>query len=120
MLPKEKRLNLKTDFRFVKTGKSIDSKYFRLMIKLGENTQPRIGIATSGKVFKNATDRNRCRRVISAAFEQLYPQLILNVNIIALPKKEVIEVKSIEITKELEQLLSNFNLLKRNDQESSH
>src|SRR5437870_2063461 len=68
MLPLSQRLNLKTDFKWVASGKKLETKYLKLFIRLGENQIPRIGIALSTKSFKKATQRNRARRVVSHAF----------------------------------------------------
>lgn len=107
MLPKHQRLNLKKDFKWVASGKSRNLQRFNLFIKYGENEFPLIGIATSKKYFKKATDRNRARRLMSKAFEDIYESLPKNVNIIALPKTGVIEVKSEDLSKELKDVLKN-------------
>ena len=112
MLPTAKRLNLKKDFKWVASGKKIESKFAKIFIKTGDpsaSSGPRIGIATSGKVFKKAVDRNRSKRLISKAFEILYPTLPLDINIVALPKHGVINVKSDEVVKELEKILVEIN-----------
>lgn len=105
MLQKDKRLNLKKDFKWVSSGKKIESRFARLFIKMGENSLPRVGIASSSKVFKKATQRNRARRLVSHAFEVLYPKLPQSVNIVALPKSGVINVKSKEVLLDLESVL---------------
>lgn len=111
MLPTAKRLNLKKDFKWVASGKKIESKFAKIFIKIGENSFPRIGIATSGKVFKKATDRNRSKRLISKAFEILYPTLPSDINIVALPKDGVINVKSDEVLQDLEITLKNEKII---------
>src|SRR3990167_8613835 len=111
MLPTAKRLNLKKDFKWVASGKKIESKFAKIFIKQGENSFPKIGIATSGKVFKKATDRNRSKRLISKAFEVLYPNLPLDINIVALPKVGVINVKSDEVLKDLKEVLKKESVI---------
>lgn len=105
MLPKDKRLNLKYDFKWVSTGKKIDGSLIKLFIKPGENNFPRLGISVSAKVFRNATDRNRARRLVSIAFEDLYNRLENNLNIIALPKIGVLEKSSDEVKTEIDKML---------------
>jgi ribonuclease P protein component len=90
MLSKDRRLNLKTDFKWVASGKKLETGYLKLFIRIGNNQEPRIGIAVSGRVFNNATDRNRARRLVSAALEALYLNLPKTINIVALPKAGVI------------------------------
>ncbi len=123
MLPKTKRLNLKTDFKWVASGKKIDTKFVRLFVKMGDpsthsiNTQgrtewnrsttrsarsgPLVGIAVSSKSFKKATQRNRAKRLTSVALESLYPLLPSRLNIVALPKTAIIGVKSQDVLLDL-------------------
>lgn len=111
MLPIAKRLNLKKDFKWVASGKKIESKFAKLFIKMGENSSPRIGIATSGKVFKKATDRNRAKRLLSQAFQSTFYQLPTTINIVALPKSGVINVKSDEVLAEIEEVLKKEHVI---------
>lgn len=114
MLSKDKRLNLKTDFKWVAAGKSLDTKFLKLFIRLGDNSLPRVGIATSSKNFKKAHERNRARRVVSACFETIYSQLPERINIIALPKSNVLEVKSGDVLMDLEAGLKKLQVLALN------
>lgn len=107
MLPKPQRLNLKKDFKWIASGKKLETKYLKLFIKMGENQTARIGIALSSKNFKKAVDRNRARRVTSQAFQSIYLSLPSNANIVALPKSGVDEVKLSDILLDLESLLKN-------------
>lgn len=111
MLSKSKRLNLKTDFKSIITGKFIDSKYAKLYIKLGDNIFPKIGIAVSSKNFKKAVERNRARRLMSAAIEPLYKKLPSNINILALPKVSILGVKSGDVLLNLEEALINDKII---------
>lgn len=111
MLSKDKRLNLKKDFKWVAAGKRLETKYLKLFVKLGDNELPRVGIAISGKSFKKAVDRNRARRLTSAAFETLYTSLLPRINILALPKAGVIEVKSDLVLLDLEAILKNEKII---------
>lgn len=111
MLPKSQRLNLKEDFKWVATGKKIESKFSRLFIKTGDNTVAKIGIAVSGKVFKKAFQRNRAKRLLSQAFQSTYPQLPNNINIIALPKERLLEVKSADVLEDLEKVLKDEKII---------
>ena len=111
MLPKPQRLNLKKDFKWVASGKKIESKFLKLFLRVGENTSPRIGIALSSKNFKKAVDRNRARRIASKAFEVLYKSLPQTINIVALPKAGVVSVKSGDVVLDLEELLKNGKII---------
>lgn len=111
MLPKSQRLNLKKDFQWVVSGLKLETKYLKLFVKRGDNDIPKIGIATSSKIFKKAVERNRARRLISAAFETLYPNLPSNVNILALPKAGVVRVKSADVLSDTEEVLVKAKLI---------
>lgn len=105
MLPKPKRLNLKKDFKWVASGKRIYSKYATIFTRLGDNSFPKIGIAVPSKVFKSATLRNRARRLLSKGFEDVYSKLPNSINIVALPKEGILDVKSSDLLIELESVL---------------
>lgn len=105
MLPKSKRLNLKKDFKWVALGERIDSKFTTIFIKMGQNSLPRVGIASSSKFFKKATDRNHAKRLVSAALEVLYPKFADNINILVLPKSTILNVKSQDVLLDLEKAL---------------
>ena len=111
MLPKFKRLNLKKDFKWVASGKKIESKFLTLFVKTGDNNSPRVGIALSGKTFKKAHERSRARRLASAAFETTYNQLPASINIAALPKHHILEVKSQDVLSDLEAVLKNEKII---------
>ncbi|MBI2315449.1 ribonuclease P protein component [Candidatus Daviesbacteria bacterium] len=111
MLPKPQRLNLKKDFKWVASGKKLETKLLKLFVRTGNNKIPLVGIATSGRVFQKSSQRNRARRLVSAAFEILYPSLPNQVNIIALPKLGVTSVKSSDVLSDLERVLRNEEII---------
>ena len=109
MLAKSQRLNLKKDFKWVAAGKKVESKYLKLFIRIGENNPPaggpRVGIALSSKTFKKATERSRAKRLVSQAFQSTFHLLPSTINIVALPKAGVIDVKSGDVLQDLEAAL---------------
>lgn len=109
MLSKDKRLNLKKDFKWVASGKRVELTHATIFIKIGENLFPRVGIALSGKYFKKAVERNRAKRVTSKALEDIYGKLPNNINIVALPKQRVLEVESKDLSLEYEKIISQLN-----------
>jgi len=111
MLAKKFRLNLKKDFSWVASGKRVETKFAKLFIRVGENELARVGIALSSKSFKKANDRNRARRLTAAAFEPLYTKLPNNINIVALPKSNTLEVKSGDILIDIEEALKKEKVL---------
>lgn len=111
MLSKEKRLNIKRDFSWVRSGQRLENSQLKLFYRFGEIDNPRVGIAVSGKVFKKAVERNRARRLLSSGFENLYNRLVKKVNILAMPKEEVLKLKSDEMVRILEELLKQGRLI---------
>lgn len=111
MLPKKNRLNLNSDFQWAATGKKLDTKFARIFIKTGDNTSPRVGIAVSGKVFKKAHERNKARRLVSQALQSVYSKLPGSINILALPKHHILEVKSSEVLLDLESILKHEKII---------
>lgn len=111
MLPKIQRLNLKTDFSWAASGKKIETKYLKLFLKTGENTVPKIGITASSKVFKKAHERNKARRLASAAFQSTVYCLPSTVNILALPKASILGVKSGDVLLDLEEVLKKEKII---------
>lgn len=111
MLPKYSRLNLKKDFKWVVSGKKIETKNFKLFLRTGENLSPRIGIAVSSKNFRKATERNRVKRLTSAVFESVFTRLSPGINIVALPKRGLLEVKSGDVLLELEEKLRGEKII---------
>lgn len=111
MLSKDKRLNLKKDFKWIASGKKIESKLLILFLKHGDNKYPKIGIAVSSKHFKKAFERNRARRIVSAAIEALYLKLPVKINIVALPKTGALKVKSQDVLSDLEKILRDEKII---------
>ncbi|MCL5784420.1 MAG: ribonuclease P protein component [Patescibacteria group bacterium] len=111
MLSKDKRLNLRKEFKWVASGEKVENNILKLFIKFGDNVQPRVGIAVSSSTFKKAVDRNRARRLIATGFQDFYFKLPQNVNLIAMPKAEVLGLGSGEVTIFLKQLLEQKKLL---------
>ncbi len=108
MLPKQKRLNLKKDFKWVSSGKRIETASFRLFLKNGDNPLPLVGIALSSKNFKTAVLRNRAKRISSKTIESLYPRLQTHLNLVIMPKPGVLESSQEALTKQLNDVQSLF------------
>lgn len=114
MLSKDKRLNLKKDFKWAASGKRLDTKFLKLFTILGDNENPKVGIAVSSAIFKKSSERNRARRLTSAAFESLYEFLPSHLNIVALPKQGILSVKSKDVLLDLEEVLKRSHVIPAN------
>lgn len=110
MLPKSKRLNLKKDFKWVAQGKRLETVNFKLFFRYGENTQPKVAVATSSQLFKKATQRNKAKRTAFKALQEVYPALQRGTNLVIMPKSAVLEKSVKELTEELKNVQSlNFS-----------
>lgn len=112
MLPKSKRLNLKKDFSKVASGQKNEDDLVRLFSRFADNKDPLIGIAVSAKTFKKAALRNRAKRLVSKVFEDLYNRLPEGINIIVIPKADVLKYNSSELKPKIEKLLIKAGILK--------
>lgn len=117
MLSKDKRLNLKKDFRWVAAGEKVANSSVGLFFRFGDNPYPKVGIAVSKANFKKAVERNRVRRLVSRGFELLYSQLPPNINIVVLPKPDILKLRADKIARSLEMLLSKVKYIKKKDNE---
>jgi len=111
MLPKNKRLNLNKEFRWVASGQKLENNLLKIFYKISPAPdgvgfqQPKIGISLSKNVFKKAVDRNRARRLVSKALENVYNELPSGINIVAMPKEGVLQVSSDELIKSINEIL---------------
>ena len=94
------------------SGLKLETQYLKLFIKKGENSNSQMGIAVSAKAFKKAHERNRARRLVSRAFEQLYDRIAGNLNIVAMPKSNILKATSKEVVDDLGRLLKKMGLVK--------
>lgn len=101
MLSKTQRLNLSKDFRFIAKGRKVETPSLKLMFKILDDTIPLIGIALSKSNFKRAHERNQARRKVSAAIESVYPSLKRGLNLVIMPKAQIINKDKNELADEL-------------------
>lgn len=101
MLPGNKRLNLKNSFGEIASGKKANTPSLRLMYKFTNSSTPLVGIALSKAYFKKAFQRNRARRLVSKTLENYYPTLPKGLNLVIIPKAEVLEKTPDDLFKEL-------------------
>ncbi len=102
MLSKTKRLNLKKDFVWVRAQSiKVETENLKLFLRKGENITPRVGIALTTAIFKKANLRNKARRIVSLAIEELYSQLPEGTNLIIMPKIGVLTSSKEDLIVEL-------------------
>jgi ribonuclease P protein component len=110
MLPKTKRLNLSKSFQWVSQGKIINDQFFQLRVRFGENEQALIGIALSSKNFKKAHNRNQAKRLVSSLIEEFYPTLPKGLNLVIMPKGEILEANKEKVRVSLKDCLEKTTI----------
>lgn len=108
MLAKAQRLNLKLKFRWVASGKSLTSKNFKIFYRFGENLEPKVGVSVASAQFKKATARNKAKRVCFDIVKKYYNQLHKNINLVIMPRAQVLELSQVELDKEFNYAFSNL------------
>ncbi len=111
MLPRSNRLNLKTGFKWVSSGQKKQTNYFKLFYRFGENQKPLVGIALAKSSFKNAVERNRGRRLSSHVIEEFYQALRNNLNLVMMPKANILESSTEQLKKDLENVKEIFSTI---------
>ena len=100
-LSKPVKLNENSDFRRAYgRGKSYAGATVVTYVLKNRTSCLRYGITTSKKVG-NAVERNRCRRVIRAAFDAVYPQITVNCDLVFVARSRTKYVKSTVIRDEM-------------------
>ncbi|MBR2715813.1 MAG: ribonuclease P protein component [Ruminococcus sp.] len=108
-------LTIKENFRFqraYKRGKSFVSPALVTYVIKNNTNNLQIGITTSKKIGK-AVQRNRCRRIIRAAFDELRPLVINGYDIVFVSRTKTPYVKSTDILCYMRKHLQQANVLKK-------
>lgn len=105
-------LNRNRDFkRIYSKGKYASSKLLVTYVLKNRLKTIRVGITTSKKVG-NAVQRNRCRRIIRAAYFPIQKQLPQGFDIVFVARNETPNVKSYDISRDMLYQFRKIGLLK--------
>ncbi len=107
-------LKLNTEFhRVYGRGKSVSSPV--LVTYAVKNRYPycRVGITTSKKIG-NAVERNRCRRIIRAAYQSLESRCTVGSDIVFVARFRTKNVKMQAVAKAMEQHLTELGIIEIN------
>ncbi|MBQ9354504.1 MAG: ribonuclease P protein component [Clostridia bacterium] len=85
-------------------GKSFVTPYFVMYLAKGRTGKVRIGI-TAGKKIGCAVKRNRAKRLIRAAFNNCFKNIIPGYDFVIVARSKIIEEKSNTVAKNLEKQL---------------
>lgn len=109
----EQTVTLKKNFEFRKAygkGKSFQAPALVLYVLKNRAGICRIGITTSKKIG-NAVERNRCRRVIRAAYRALEPQINGSYDFVFVARSKTKYVKSTELEKTMKIMLKDAGVI---------
>jgi ribonuclease P protein component len=118
MLPIQNRLRHRRDFSVVYQcgiSRNAAALGLRAYLRHQDPTLPsRIGFSISLKVSKHAVVRNRIKRQLRAAFRQLLPRLRDGWDLIIVVRSEAVQCDYPKFLQQLEQLLSQAEILHGN------
>ena len=109
----KKLIKLKQNYEFRRAytrGKSYVSPYFVIYLYATKKQTVRLGI-TTGKKIGGAVSRNRARRVLTAAFQGLLPQLKGGYDFVIVARPRILAVKSTQAHDKMSQLLEAAGVL---------
>ena len=106
------KFKLNKDFRrLYGRGKSCVSPHVVTYCLRGKTQRIRIGI-TVGKKLGNAVNRNRAKRVITAAFYEVYNDIMPGTDIVFVARTRILNVKSTIVANEIREHLGSLGVLK--------
>ncbi len=112
MLPSSVRLKKKQDFeRVYQSGKTTRSALFRLTVARHPTNGLRIGVVVSNKTCNSAVQRNRKKRQMRAALQQLLPLLTPGYDIIVSLQSPALTASYATIKEDLRLALQKASLL---------
>ncbi len=104
------RLTRSTDFKRVRRdGKSYAHPLLVLIATENQLATTRVGVA-AGKSVGNAVKRNRAKRLVRAAAQELYRQIESGYDLVLIARSPIIQVKVPQVRTALQELLQRASL----------
>ena len=100
--------------RAYKKGRSVVSPYVVVYLLKNRRNNIRLGI-TAGKKIGKAVARNRAKRVISAAFRQILPQIPVGYDYVIVARNRILTVKSTVVAESILKLLNSADFDNESD-----
>lgn len=94
-------------------GKSFASPFIAVYINKNRTKEVRLGI-TAGKKIGNAVCRNRAKRVITAAFREVLPQISQGFDFVIVARTRILTAKSTDVVRSLNKILSSASFCRVN------
>lgn len=104
--------------RLYRRGKSYVSQSLVIYALKNKNNNLRYGI-TTGKKIGNAVKRSRSRRIIRAAFSQIYPSLKKGYDFIFVARTKTPYLKSTDVLKDMKKLFLKAGLMEIKENEKN-
>ena len=109
------KLKENRDFRRAyNKGKSYVSPFIVVYVNKNRTNNVRLGI-TAGKKIGKAVQRNRAKRVITAAFRNLLPMLPLGYDYVIVARVRILTVKSTVVEGKFKKVLNESGFLNINE-----
>ena len=97
MIKKTEKFKLNKDFRIMYgKGKCFVDSAFVSYIRMSNRDHSRMGITVSKKLG-GAVERNRAKRVISAAWREICPRLTQNADVVFVARTRLLTLKSTQV-----------------------
>ncbi|MBO4433056.1 MAG: ribonuclease P protein component [Clostridia bacterium] len=96
--------------RLYSKGKCLVSPAFILYYGKGKAGRARLGI-TAGKKFGTAVARNRAKRLVTAAFDEVLPRISKGFDFVFVVRGRILSLKSPQVAAMLFELLSRNGLI---------
>lgn len=113
MLAKNNRLHKETEIKsLIQQGQTFFLPQFVIKYRKNTEKESRFTFVVSTKVDKKAIVRNRIKRQLRAAVQELLPQIIPGFDVIIIVKKSALDLEFSEIVKQLQFALSKIRVYK--------
>jgi ribonuclease P protein component len=108
-------LNKNKEFKRVYSkGKYAASPSLVTYVLKSKSRKNRIGITTTKKIG-NAVQRNRCRRIIRAAYAQIKNNLLIGNDIVFVAREKTVELKTQNILRDMQYQFRRLNMIRISD-----
>ena len=79
-----------------------------MFYRLGENEDPLVGVSIVSASFKKANLRNKAKRIMFDLARETYSQLHKNLNLVIMPRPQVLELPIKELQTEFQNAISSL------------
>ncbi len=113
MLPRKNLIPLKSEWlRIQRTGRSIDTESFRLIVNLGGEGEARAAFIVSRKVDLRSVVRHQVKRRLAEAVRKVLPGLEVGAEAVFLAKRKASQVTEETLEEEVKESLRRAGALK--------